>query len=223
MLNKSQLAWKNVKTTIEREPVYFFTMVFIAGLMFAFDSMLFSKDVQTICEQGFIMDVLIGMMTVFIVLVTSWFVSYMMQQSFKMRSKEFGLYMLFGIKRKEITRNFQKETLLLAGIAYGIGIVVGVLLKQFLMVIFYDMFRLEYIIEMEFHFGAVVLTALIYFSCYIVAFIKVKKQISNMTILEFSKLKQKNEETKIEKKQLKLRKTSNWLLKGNRLFVWRTA
>ena len=79
----------------------------------------------------------------------------MMRQSFKYRSKEMSLYMLFGLKQKEIFKNYTKETILMALIAFVLGVAAGELLKQFLMVIFYRMFRLDYVIEMNFYFQAV--------------------------------------------------------------------
>ena len=69
----------------------------------------FSKDVQQICEQSFVMDVLIGFVTIFIVAVMIWLIFYMMRQSFKYRSKEMSLYMLFGLKQKEIFKNYTKR------------------------------------------------------------------------------------------------------------------
>lgn len=43
MLSLTGLTYRNVKENIAREPVYFFTMILIEALMFAFDSMLFFK------------------------------------------------------------------------------------------------------------------------------------------------------------------------------------
>lgn len=136
MLSLTGLTYRNVKENIAREPVYFFTMILIEALMFAFDSMLFSKDVQQICEQSFVMDVLIGFVTIFIVAVMIWLIFYMMRQSFKYRSKEMSLYMLFGLKQKEIFKNYTKETILMALAAFVLGVAAGELLKHFLMVIF---------------------------------------------------------------------------------------
>ncbi len=87
MLSLNGLTYRNVKENIAREPVYFFTMILIEMLMLAFNSMLFSKDVQEICQEGFIMDVLIGFVTIFIIAVMVWLIYYMMRQSFKYRSK----------------------------------------------------------------------------------------------------------------------------------------
>ena len=222
MLSISQLVWRNVKNTIKREPVYFLTMTLIAALMFAFNSMLFSEDVQRICEQGFIMDVMIGVVTVFIVMITAWLVFYMMCQSLKLRSREFSLYMLFGVKQRTLFHIYRKETMLMASIAYGIGIVAGMLLEHFLMSIFYHMFRLEYVIEMDFHIQTIVLTFVIYFLCYLFALASIRKQIMKLNIRQFCELERVNENDKKENRY-KAHKTRRWLLKKNRLFIWRSV
>ncbi len=71
--------------------------------------------------------------------------------------------MLFGLKQKEIYRNYAKETMLMATLAFVIGAAAGEMLKHFVMAIFYRMFRLDYVIEMNFYYQAIILTALIYF------------------------------------------------------------
>lgn len=219
MLSLTGLTYRNVKENIAREPVYFFTMILIEALMFAFDSMLFSKDVQQICEQSFVMDVLIGFVTIFIVAVMIWLIFYMMRQSFKYRSKEMSLYMLFGLKQKEIFKNYTKETILMALIAFVLGVAAGELLKQCLMVIFYRMFRLDYVIEMNFYFQAVILTALIYFFCYGIALVKIRKKFLNSTICQLCELEKITE----RKEEIKAHVTRKWILSGNRLFIWKSV
>ena len=219
MLSLNGLTYRNVKENIAREPVYFFTMILIEMLMLAFNSMLFSKDVQEICQEGFIMDVLIGFVTIFIIAVMVWLIYYMMRQSFKYRSKEISLYMLFGLKQKEIYRNYAKETMLMATLAFAIGAAAGEVLKHFVMAIFYRMFRLDYVIEMNFYYQAIILTALIYFFCYIAALAKIRKKFLKLTINELSQLERTNEKNKASKAI----KTRKWLLSGNRLFIWRSV
>lgn len=219
MLSLNGLTYRNVKENIAREPVYFFTMILIEMLMLAFNSMLFSKDVQEICQEGFIMDVLIGFVTIFIIAVMVWLIYYMMRQSFKYRSKEISLYMLFGLKQKEIYRNYAKETMLMATLAFVIGAAAGEMLKHFVMAIFYRMFRLDYVIEMNFYYQAIILTALIYFFCYIVALAKIRKKFLRLTINELSQLERTNEKNKASKAN----RTRKWLLSGNRLFIWRSV
>lgn len=219
MLHLDSLTWRNTMETIKREPVYFFTMIVVEALMLAFDSMLFSKDVQKICEQGFIMDILIGFVTIFITIIITWLIHYMMCQAFKLRSKEFSLYMLCGVKQRKLFRMYIKETMLMAGSAYVFGLVLGMLLKQFLMVVFYHMFRLDYTIEMDFHFQVVVLTAVEYFFCYFIALIKIKKKFIRLSIRQLNELERDNDKVKLSKSHINTR----LLLANDRLFIWRSV
>lgn len=219
-MNEKQLIWKNTVVTIKRERIYFFSMSVIAMLMFAFHAMIFSEDVQEICEQGIVMDILIGFVTIFIVIVNSWFIHYMMKYALKNRSLEFGLYMLFGKTQKEVAKLFKKETIYLARIAFCIGFIGSLFLKQFLMIIFYHMFRLEYKIDMDFHIGTLILTYIIYFSCYRFSLIKIKKRFMNMTIYTTNQIV-KEHDNYFNQDRTSRQAINVYLLKGNRLFLWR--
>lgn len=222
MLSKNQLARRNVKTAIIREPVYFFTMILIAALMFAFNSLFFSEDVRRACETASVLAVFLGIASVLIVMITAWLIQYMMRQSLKIRSREFGLYMLFGMKGTEVFQIFRKETVFMVGMAYIPGILAGELLKQFLMVIFFHMFRTEYVLKMDFQLVTVCLTATLYLFCYLAALLKVRKQFSKMNIRQLNEMERINEaDEKIFGKKKQRKRTKKWLLKGNRLFLCR--
>lgn len=222
MLNKNQLARKNVKAAIISEPIYFFTMVLIAALMFAFNSLFFSKDVQRACETASVLIAFLGIASVLIVMITEWLIHYMMRQSLKNRSNEFGLYMLFGIKGKEIFHIFLKETIYMAVMAYIPGVIVGEFLKHFLLVIFFHMFRTEYELRMEFQLWAVCFTAIVYLFCYLMAIFRVKRQFYKMNIRQLNEMQRINEtDEKLSRKKCREQKTRKWLLKGNRLFLCR--
>lgn len=222
MLSKNQLARRNVKTAIIREPVYFFTMILIAALMFAFNSLFFSEDVRRACETASILAVFLGIASVLIVMITAWLIHYMMRQSLKIRSRELGLYMLFGMKGTEVFQIFRKETVFMAGMAYIPGIIAGELLKQFLMVIFFHMFRTEYVLRMDFQPVTACLTAILYLFCYLAALFRVRKQFSKMNIRQLNEMDRINEtDENISGRKQRRHKTKKWLLKGNRLFLCR--
>lgn len=219
-MSEKQLIWKNTVATIKREQIYFYSMSIIVTLMFSFHAMIFSEDVQAICEQSIILNMLLGLVTIFIVIVNIWFIHYMMKNALKTRSTEFGLYLLFGKTQKEVARLFQRETICLARLAFFIGFLLSLCFQQFLMIVFYHMFRLEYEISMDFHIETVILTYLIYFSCYRFALFKIKKSFLKMTIYATNQMKEE-QEYKVEKDTKKRNQLSLFLLKGNRLFLWK--
>ena len=100
MLGK--LAFRNVKRSVKDYLVYVLTMTFVTALMFAFNSILFSRDVQALFEVAGLMAAMVGIATFFIVLIVAWLINYMIRFMLEKRSQEFGIYLLLGMKKKKI-------------------------------------------------------------------------------------------------------------------------
>ena len=97
MLGK--LAFRNVKRSVKDYLVYVLTMTFVTALMFAFNSILFSRDVQELFEVAGLMAAMVGIATFFIVLIVAWLINYMIRFMLEKRSQEFGIYLLLGMKQ----------------------------------------------------------------------------------------------------------------------------
>lgn len=67
-----KLAVRNVMGLAKDYLVYFLTMTFVTALMFAFNSILFSKDVQNMFEVAGAMAAMVGLATFFVVLIVAW-------------------------------------------------------------------------------------------------------------------------------------------------------
>lgn len=220
----NKLIRKNVFAFVRREPIYFFTMTLIAAIMFAFNSMLFLSDIQELCEQSFAMDVLLLVSTCIIVFVNAWLIHYIMEYMLKQRSKEFAIYMLIGRRKKDIFYLFCKETCYQASISWFIGLIAGELIQQFLMDIFYHLFRIEYKIKVDFSLGCVVFSFIVYVTCYISALISIRKHFMKLNIAALLVEQRKTEHTNTEKSTVfRKRKFNLLLLKNNRLFLYRTV
>lgn len=89
MLGK--LAFRNVSRSIRDYLVYVLTMTFIVSLMFAFNSIIFSRDLQKMYEMATMMAAMIGVATFFIVLIVAWLINYMVRFMLEKRSREFGI------------------------------------------------------------------------------------------------------------------------------------
>ena len=72
-----KLALRNVRRSARDYLVYVLTMTFVVSLMFAFNSIIFSKDLQKMYEMAAIMAAMIGIATFFIVLIVAWLINYM--------------------------------------------------------------------------------------------------------------------------------------------------
>ena len=123
MLGK--LAFRNVKRSAKDYLVYLLTMTFVTALMFSFNTVLFSEQIKTSPDSEGIMEILIGLATFFVVLIVAWLIHYMVRFMLDKRSREFGIYLLIGMERKEIIRLYIRENLLLGFLAFGSGLVLG--------------------------------------------------------------------------------------------------
>ena len=146
-----KLAFRNVRRSARDYLVYVLTMTFIVALMFAFNSIIFSRDIQKMYELAGMMAAMIGIATFFIVLIVAWLINYMVRfNAGKKRSREFGIYLLIGMKKKQVSRLYMRENVLLGTGAFVLGLGLGMLLQQILMVVLYSVVQLEKRPHLEF-------------------------------------------------------------------------
>ena len=145
-----KLALRNVRRSARDYLVYVLTMTFVVSLMFAFNSIIFSKDLQKMYEMAAIMAAMIGIATFFIVLIVAWLINYMVRFMLEKRSREFGIYLLIGMNKKEVSGLYMKENLLLGVCSFVIGLGLGMLLQQVLLVVLYSVIQVELRPHLEF-------------------------------------------------------------------------
>ena len=212
MLGK--LAFRNVRRSARDYLVYFLTMTFVTALMFAFNSLIFTRDIEEMFQAVGLMMALVGLATFFIVLIVAWLINYMVRFMLEKRSREFGIYLLIGMKKKEIARLYQRENVLLGIGAFFIGMVFGVLLQQVIMTILYSMIRMKYDLHMEFNRDCILMTAACYGGCYLLALFRSKRRFKRMNIRDLMEAQKKNEEVRESHEQRK-----RWLLPASVLFL----
>ena len=176
----TKLSLRNAKRSIRDYLIYLITMSGVAALMFAFDSVVFSKDIAQMCENASVMGAMIGLATVFIIIIVSWLINYMVRFMLEKRSKEFGTYLILGMNQKEIAQLYMRENLIMGGIAFVIGSVVGFFLEQGLLVLLYQLFSKEYQIRSEFSFIGLIVTFVCFFVCYLRTLLRSRKMFRNM-------------------------------------------
>ena len=86
----AKLAFRNVKRSAKDYLVYFLTMTFVTAMMFAFNTVIFSTDLQGRVSDVDMMQVLIILATVFVVIIIAWLINYMVRFMLRKRSREFG-------------------------------------------------------------------------------------------------------------------------------------
>lgn len=192
MLGK--LAVRNVKRSARDYLVYVITMTFVTALMFAFNSVIFSTDIRKRVDEIGIMAALVGLATFFIVIIVAWLINYMVRFMLEKRSREFGTYLLLGMRKKEISRLYMRENVLMGTGAFLVGLVLGVLIQQILMAVLYTMLQLDYDLHLEFNRWCILTTAGCYGGCYLLALFRCKGRFKKMNICDLMNAGNKNEE-----------------------------
>lgn len=203
----SKLALRNVMRSARDYLVYFLTMTVVSAIMFAFHSLLFSKEIQQLFEMAVIFAVLVGLATFFVVLIVAWLINYMVRFILEKRSREFGIYLLIGMKKKEISRLYMRESLLLGAAAFAGGLALGMLLQQILLAILYSMIMMEYRPRLEWSAGCLITTAACYGGCYLLALLRCRGKFRKMNIHALMGSQKQNEEIRESHEQAK-----RWLL-----------
>lgn len=209
-----KLAIRNVMRLAKDYVVYFLTMTFVTALMFAFNSILFSEDVQGLFDIAGMMAAMVGIATFFIVWIIAWLIHYMVRFILEKRSREFGIYLLIGMQKKEIARLYIRENLVLGVGAFMLGIGIGMLLQQILMSILYGMIQMNYQIQLEMNRACFFMTASCYAGCYVLALFRLRKRFQKMNIHDLMEAQKKNEEI-VEKNE----EVKRWLFPVSILFL----
>ena len=138
-----KLAVRNVKRSARDYLVYVITMTFVTALMFAFNSIIFSPDIRERIDMVGVMAALVGLATFFIVIIIAWLINYMVRFMLQKRSREFGTYLLLGMRKKQISKLYMRENMLMGAGAFAVGLLFGMLLQQILMAVLYAMLQTD--------------------------------------------------------------------------------
>lgn len=168
-----KLALGNVRKSSRDYMIYFITIAFSVALLYAFNTIDTHVDmlphrrrmIQTIDS---LMDVLSYVLMVALALLIIYANNYLIRR----RSKEFALYQIFGMRRRNVATILTIETFLSSLSALVVGLGLGVLLSQFLVFVtgrilqetvsnYHFIFRPEVVLTTVIAFGIIFLLTLL--------------------------------------------------------------
>ena len=190
----SKLAFRNMKRSARDYLVYLLTMSLISALMYTFNSLLFQNEAGKYYDAEDMLEVLVVLATVFIVWITAWLIGYMVRFMMGKRSREFGIYLLLGMKKGTIAKLYLQENILLGSFSLLLGMGFGILLQQILMAILFSMLRMTYHLHIALHPGTVIMTLLCYGCCFIVSLFRCRRKFKKMNIHDLLEAERRNEQ-----------------------------
>ncbi|WP_337018876.1 ABC transporter permease [Oceanobacillus massiliensis] len=156
------LSWRNMKRNFRLYTIYFISMLVGVVIYFTFSSLMFNEDVVEAIQnkESYKMVILIASIIVFLFIV--FFILYANSFFMKQRKKEFGMYLLYGMKERQVATMVFFETLFLCTISVIGGIIIGGLLSKFFGAVLMNLMRYNDDISFAFPIEAIALTILLF-------------------------------------------------------------
>lgn len=189
----SKLSLRNARRQARDYLVYFVTVVMAAALLYSFNGLVFSQEINALSQGMAMLPMMIVLASIVVVCIFGWLVSYSTKFMLSRRSRELGTYILIGLENRQVARLFFLENLAVGGCALAIGILLGGLLYQVLRAIVLAMFGTVYEFSFGFSFKAVGLTAACFALIYLRALRKNRKRIRKMKIYDLIYFERQNE------------------------------
>lgn len=119
-----------------------------------------------------------------LILITVVYIMYANSFLLSMRQHDYGLFMMLGATRKRVGELVFLETLILGTLATAVGIVLGLLMSQFLVGFLLDMLGLHLAHLSAFYLPAIIATAVLYVGLFILASLFNLIRLTRTTVLK---------------------------------------
>ena len=217
------LSWRNARRQARDYLVYFVTIVIATALMYAFNGLVFSREIAELSAKLSSLPLVIVLASVAVVLILGWLVAYITRFMLTRRSRELGTYLLIGLEHRQVARLFFLENLAVGAVALVLGVVLGNLMFQILRAIMLALFGVEYRLSFAFSLEAVGMTLLYVLLVYLLALGRSRRRIRRMQIHDFMELDRQNENVVIRTSRRRRRVFVLSLLLGRwgRCCCWR--
>lgn len=164
-----KLSLRNMRRSASDYAIYFITIMLAISLMFAFNSIIFSEELGSLAENMKALSYSLVTLSVILVVVLAFMVSYATKFIIKKRKREFGTYLLLGMERRTTSSMFLIENMCIGLLSFAAGIVLGMVLFQLFSVIIMNIFDQVYHIQVVFSLKAVLLTAAYFVLMFVLA------------------------------------------------------
>lgn len=199
----AKLGVRNAKRSIKDYIIYLITVTLAFSFIFAFNLISNSEDVLNLSSVMDNFKYVMYFVNAFIILVVCFLINYTTKFMFSKRSHEFGTYMVLGIKKKQISRMFTLENLILGIFAFIVSIPIGYLLSCLFSVIIMNIFDLPYQVLMDFNSNALLLSILYFGIIYLIVLFLSNRRIRKMKVYDLLYLERQNEGNIIKHKHIR--------------------
>lgn len=167
-----KLALRNLKRSLKEYSIYVFTVTITMTLLYAFFAIAFSGEMQDLVTTYDNVKSIMIMVSILVTLIIAWLIYYISNFILQKRSREFGMYLLLGMKRTQVSRMFLFEQLALGAVGFFIGCVLGIFVYEILHAILLNIFGFAYAFQLSFSWSACGAAFLCFLSIYLLEMIR---------------------------------------------------
>lgn len=167
-----KLALRNLKRSLKEYSIYVFTVTIKMTLLYAFFAIAFSGEMQDLVTTYDNIKSIMIMVSILVTLIIAWLIYYISNFILQKRSREFGMYLLLGMKRTQVSRMFLFEQLALGAVGFFIGCVLGIFVYEILHAILLNIFGFAYAFQLSFSWSACGAAFLCFLSIYLLEMIR---------------------------------------------------
>jgi len=200
MLKK--LSIRNAKRQAKEYLIFFATMIGAVALIYSFNSLVFSEAISSLMGQDsdtYYTAMMTIAFSLIIAFILGWFINYMMNFVLRKRSPELSTYMLLGVEKKQISKMFLTENIVIGTAALVIGLMFGFLLAEILNAMLTGSFGGTYSLSSGFSLQAIGLTLLYFIIIYLFALIGSRRKLNKMQLIDLLRYENHNETYYIKK------------------------
>lgn len=197
-MSSFNMAVRNMKKSVSDYVVYFLTLIAGVAIFYVFNSVGDQSIVKEISGAEYeIIEMLLlvlEMLSIGVAFVLGFLIIYANHFLIRRRKKEFGVYMLLGMGKKDISKILVSETVLVGTISLAVGLLLGVFASQFMSIIVGKLFQAD---MQAYHFvvsgGAVIKTVINFAVMYLIVVLFHSVTISKYQLIDLLSADKKTE------------------------------
>lgn len=142
-----KMSVKNIRKSLKDYLIYFLTLIIGVAIFYMFNSLDSQEAMLEVSsstrEIVKLLIQMINLVSVFVAVILGFLIVYASNFLIKKRKKEFGLYMILGMGKRQISGILLGETFLVGLISLGVGLVVGVFGSQLMSILVAKLFQAD--------------------------------------------------------------------------------
>ncbi len=197
-----KLAIKNMTRSIKDYTIYFLTLVLGVAIFYMFNSLDSQQAMLEVSRSTHEMITLLismlGFVSAFVAIVLGLLIVYANNFLINRRKKEFGIYMMLGMGKTQISKIILIETIFVGIISLIIGLIIGIFSSQFMSILVAKLFEAD-MSEFQFIFSkdSCIKTCVYFAVMYIAVMIFNSITVSKYKLINLLNATKKNEKVKI--------------------------